>query len=246
MEQIKGGAFDKVVLSRKKKLEKDIQSDPVGYFLNLEQSFPGGFISLVSTPKFGTWLGASPELLLKFKGKHIETSAVAGTIGESQSDFPEKDQQEQEIVSIFIEETFKKLKINYSRGNPEMVITGDIKHLKTDFTAELNGEAKPWQWIVNSLHPTPAVGGYPQLITKIFIRNEEGFDRKIYAGFQGPLLPDDEAILYVNIRCVELLNDMTVGYAGCGIVRGSQPEKEWEETDKKLGNIVKALNSHKP
>jgi hypothetical protein len=76
-----------------------------------------------------------------------------------------------------------------------------------------------------------------------FIGEEEKFDRNFYCGFLGPVNFDDELHLYVNIRCMQLLEDIAVVYTGAGITQDSDPVCEWEETNTKCQMMLNALES---
>ncbi len=94
--------------------------------------------------------------------------------------------------------------------------------------------------MIEALHPTPAVGGYPREKTWHEIHELEGFDRGWYAGPVG-WIGEDSAEMSVAIRSA-LMNNREVNiYAGAGIVPGSDPEKEWNEIEKKSLNFTNLL-----
>jgi len=239
IEQIKAGSFDKVVAANKKVVDLPEEFGPLSYFFNLVQHYPGAFISLTSTPQYGTWIGATPELLLSFDQQSIHTEALAGTKSPADEEgFTEKEEQEQALVSQYIEACFNALTIDYQKEGPQTTRAGKLSHIKTFYSAGLNGHDRDvWKSLLNKLHPTPAVCGYPYKITKIFIRNEEPFDRELYTGFLGPYHPDGKSELYVNLRCMELHPHKASIYAGAGIVKGSKSEDEWAETEEKMKTL---------
>ena len=91
--------------------------------------------------------------------------------------------------------------------------------------------------LAKKLHPTPAVGGLPQQKAINFIRERENFDRQFYAGFFG-IETDNSARFYVNLRSMQLFKNGLVLYAGGGITAQSNPEAEWEETERKLQTLL--------
>lgn len=241
VEQVKAGSFDKVVVANHQTRELPDHWSPLQCFFELREQYPEAFVSLVSVPDYGTWIGASPELLLHYKEKRIQTAAVAGTLAEGEEDFTEKDAQEQQLVAQYIEGCFEDLALDYEKNGPEPVKAGKLQHLKSSYSAGLNGD-KGWQEIVNTLHPTPAVCGYPLKVTKIFVRNEEPFDRKLFTGFLGPVYWNNEVHhLYVNLRCMEWHGQQASLYAGAGLVKGSKPEEEWEETQEKMKTLLEVV-----
>lgn len=245
VEQIKAGSFDKVVATNKQITDLPDQFDALNYFQQLEQTYPNAFVHLTSTPQYGTWLGASPELLLAFDNNCIYTEAIAGTIGSGNDDaFTEKEEQEQNLVAEYIEHCFENLAFDYEKTGPKIVKAGNLNHLKTYYHCNLNGETgQNWQQMLKCLHPTPAVCGHPYSVTRIFIRNEEPFNRELFTGFLGPINFGDTSSLYVNLRSMEIHGKQASIYAGAGIVKGSQSEEEYEETLAKMQTLMDLLEN---
>jgi len=243
IEQIKAGSFDKVVATNKQIVNLPEGFEGLQYFNQLEQAYPEAFVYLTSTPQYGTWIGATPEMLLSFDEEAIHTEALAGTLySDEQTSFSEKEQQEQDLVSRYIETCFENLAIDYEKSGPETIKSGKLNHLKTYYESHLNGApAQTWPKLLKCLHPTPAVGGYPYSVTRIFIRNEEPFDRALYAGFLGPVNIQSSSTLFVNLRCMEVYTKAAGIYAGAGIVKGSQSEEEYAETREKMNTLLDVL-----
>ena len=95
--------------------------------------------------------------------------------------------------------------------------------------------------VMAALHPTPAVVGYPKAKALEFIRENEGYDRSLYAGFVGVIDPNETSHLFVNLRCIQLFRDRIRVYVGGGINAQSDPESEWLETEKKKEAVLSAL-----
>ena len=93
------------------------------------------------------------------------------------------------------------------------------------------------------LHPTSAVCGLPKEPALQFILENEGFDRSYYSGFLGPVNSATGTHLYVNLRCMELLEKEAILYAGAGITAESNPEKEWQETQHKMQTMRRVLSN---
>ncbi len=240
IEQIKAGSFDKVVNTNKRVVGLPDHFNTLAYFHQLEQAYPDAFVHLTSTPQYGTWVGASPELLLSFDDSSIHTEALAGTRSdEDQDDFSDKEKQEQDLVAQYIENCFENLAIDYQKSGPKTIQAGNLNHLKTFYESNSNGQTnQAWKQLLKCLHPTPAVGGYPFSVTQIFIRNEEPFDRELYSGFLGPVYHHYNSYLFVNLRCMEIHGSKSSLYAGAGIVKGSQSEEEYNETEAKMKTLL--------
>ena len=96
--------------------------------------------------------------------------------------------------------------------------------------------------LAERLHPTPAAGGLPRQAALPLIRSYEGFDRGWYAGPVGWVDARGEGEFAVAIRSALLRGNEAVLYAGCGIVAGSEPEREYEESCLKMRPMLWALN----
>lgn len=247
---IEEGKLKKVVLARNKRLKLKESFDPVAMFYQLCASYPNSFISLTSHPVAGTWIGASPEVLLSQNDTTFRTVALAATQHTSddkalsQAVWTQKEIEEQALVSRYIINCFKKIRLReYEEEGPKTVKAGSLIHLKTDFSVDLKEVNRPElaSVMLNLLHPTSAVCGMPKEEAKDYILTEEGLNRKYYSGFLGPVNMNSSTDLFVNIRCAQLLNGEAILYAGAGITAESDPEKEYQETEWKMKILEKFL-----
>ncbi len=236
---IQKGDFQKVVLSRQLQIDFHESFNPVELFLQLVEAYPKAFVSLVSSPHTGTWIGASPELFIKKEKDFIQSISLAGTIRsleiENGGKVSSKDQVEQEIVSQFIREKLTFLGMPYTESNPELINTGNLNHIKTTFTAA-DPDSK-LEHIIDTLHPTPAICGYPRDRSKDFILKHEKYSRILYGGLLGPVYSLQNAELYVNLRCIQIIENKGILYAGAGILSNSNAEEEWRETEYKMDTL---------
>lgn len=241
---IEAGAFEKVVLSRNKSYPLEPDFAVWQAFCQLQAKYKNAFISLVSIPEVGTWMGASPEILVEINNKKLfKTVALAGTQLLTPADNPanamwrQKEIEEQSLVERYILNCFKKIRLReYTEAGPRTVVAGNLMHLRTDFTVDMNQVPFPQLGtdMLALLHPTSAVCGMPKEAATDFIRQQEGYDRSYYSGFLGPVQVDGESHIFVNLRCMQLLEDTAVLYAGAGITAESESEKEWLETKIKM------------
>ncbi|MDM8527052.1 isochorismate synthase [Anaerolineales bacterium HSG24] len=247
-------SLKKIVVSRAIEVPLPAEFEPVSVFERLCQAYPRAFISLVSIPHVGSWLGVSPEILLTVDDEALKTIALAGTqakkpnIPLSDVTWGQKEIVEQALVSDYIRHFLQHLGIqDYSEVGPRTVAAGNIVHLKTQFTvpAQSNQQTllKLGNQILNSLHPTSAVCGMPKREALDFILSHEGYDREFYAGFLGPVCLDSQSALFVNLRCMQLLNNSLVLYAGAGITPESNPQAEWRETVLKSKTLLSVLQN---
>lgn len=246
-QKIRKGKMQKVVVARAIKHKKPQHFDAVNFFLKVCQTYEWSFVSLVFIPKKGLWLGASPELLLSFRKGTFSTYSLAGTQAKikkkkNRANWSEKEKQEQQIVSDYIEKVVSAHpKVKLMLAGPETVEAGNIIHLRTTFTIE-NIPHFYWTELVEALHPTPAVCGYPKHEAAEFIDNHERSNRSYYCGYIGPVNLDEQINLFVNLRCMEIQNKNLVLHVGCGITENSISKKEWEETKMKSETLLNLLD----
>ena len=248
---INEGEFDKVVSARTYDEPLSKNFNIIDQFNRLEKAYPDAFVSLVSIPGKGTWMGATPELLIESSSVHFRTVSVAGTQSFpldkdlSEAAWNQKEIEEQAMVSRYIVEQFKTIRLReFIESGPRSVRAGNMIHLKTEYTVDLNEVHFPELGTVmlHLLHPTSAVCGMPKFSALRFIAANEHLNREFYSGFLGPVNMDGVSRLYVNLRCMQILRTRAVLYAGSGITHDSVPEKEWDETALKCQTLLGVMN----
>jgi isochorismate synthase len=193
-------------------------------------------------------MGATPEQLLKVNNNTFETIALAGTQKETVSNeviWHTKEKEEQQYVTDYIVTKLEKVASEVIVSKPYSIKAGSIWHIKTDISGVLNSGSS-LQEVVRLLHPTPAVCGFPKDKSKAFILENENYDRTFYTGYLGELnsgfsTDTISSHLFVNLRCMEILDSQANLYMGCGITKDSVPEKEWEESINKSVTMKKVL-----
>lgn len=244
---IEAGQMEKVVLSRVRATELGSGFDIIATYIRLQETYRSAFVSLVSIPEMGTWMGASPEILVQVsKDRIFKTVALAGTQALTPDSNPakalwqQKEIEEQSLVKRYVLNCFKKIQLrDYTEMGPRTVVAGNLMHLRTDFTVDMQKEHFPLlgTQMLQLLHPTSAVCGMPQEVATEFILQKEGYDRAYFSGFLGPVHIDGESNIYVNLRCSQLLEQVALTYAGAGITAESEPDKEWLETRLKMDTM---------
>lgn len=244
---IKDGRFEKLVTSRKETVEIE-NTDIIDIYSKLLYTYPMAYRYCFYHPKSGLWMGATPEQLLKVENKTLHTVALAGTqvYTEGQEAIWEnKEKEEQRFVTDYIIDSLKEYTTDIRRTEPYTFRAGNIVHIKTDISAELV-TSDSLKGIVNALHPTPAVCGLPKQQAKEFLLENEGYDREYYSGFLGEVNIDlatgqPKTDLFVNLRCMKIVNNIAHLYIGCGITKDSNPEKEFVETVNKSLTMRRVL-----
>ena len=252
------GEFQKIVLSRCVQEPRKEEQLPMTLFQKACELYPRMFISLVYTPQSGMWLMATPEILLEGGGNDWHTIALAGTMkleGESLSfDSPPvkgetrlsdiawttKNIQEQRYVATYLMECLEHFSSQITEEGPYTARAANLVHLRSDFNFVLEDTRRIGE-LIRALHPTPAVCGLPKQQTFDFIRKNESQSRRYYSGFSGPYNPEVDTHLFVSLRCMQILDDCYCLYAGGGLLRDSEEDQEWEETEAKLETMRSLL-----
>lgn len=251
IEAIKQGHFEKVVPARSKTIDLSNQFDVIELFITLCAAYENAFVSFVSLPEEGTWVGASPEILIHTKGNQFTTVSLAGTKKQeegrsiSETSWNQKEIEEQAMVSRYIINCFKKIRLrDFDEKGPKTIKAGHLLHLKTVFKVDMeatNFTELP-SVMLELLHPTSAVAGMPKKPAIDFLKRSEGLDRSFFAGYLGPVNLTGETNIFVNLRCMQLFKDKAILYAGAGVTEDSDPEKEFLETEMKCNTLLNKIN----
>ena len=241
IDLLKKGELSKVVYSRVIALENS-QEDSFNLFQKLEQAYPEAFVYCFSIPGKAIWMGATPELFLQVRPNMLKTVALAGTRKISDNSWNEKEYEEHEYVNRFIRNVLDYCSLNdRTESEIKSVNAGECVHLRTDFSVCANLSGSDIHQLIELLHPTPAVCGYPQKEAMDEILRRERHDRQFYSGFLGPISTSNQIDLFVNLRCVKIKDERIELFVGGGITKESNPQEEWDETVLKAQTILKFL-----
>ncbi|WP_438482871.1 isochorismate synthase [Oleiharenicola lentus] len=254
LAQIESGKFTKIVLARAKEISADQALHPLQMLNGLRQRFPDCYAFSLANGKGQSFIGASPERLVRVSKGVLETEALAGSIrrGSSASEDSalaatllrsEKDLREHQFVleAITTRLTMLGLKPEFA-AHPGLRRLANVQHLHTPIRAALGDSVRLLQALA-WLHPTPAVGGAPQSDAVPHIRGLEGFSRGLYAGAIGWVNSRGGGEFFVGLRSALVDGATARLYAGAGIVAGSTPEKEFAETELKFKAMLDALTT---
>jgi isochorismate synthase len=243
---ISTGAFQKAVLSRIRVIEGNHTSIIPRLFQRICRQHPNAFVYLFKS-EHHFWLGASPEPLLRLRNGKLSTVSLAGTrpYAEKHMDinrWTAKEVLEQEYVTRYIHDVLHAFQVrDYRVSSPYVKKAGNLVHIRTDFSFDLEKiNGRLWEF-VDAMHPTPAVAGQPKEDAIRFIKNLEPHDRDYYTGFLGPVNQDVEMDLFVNLRCLKVTPGYLSLYVGGGITLDSDPVDEWDETRWKVESLMKCI-----
>jgi isochorismate synthase len=250
-ERIAAGEMDKVVLAREVRVHAPGAIDAAAVYGALREAFPSCYCYLVATGD-ATFLGASPELLVRRDGQRAQTVALAGTLRRSadpavdrhlaeQLLSGERFREEQAIVTRRIERTLDPVSVWVAAAEePVVVKVQNVQHLGTPIRAQL-AEPLACVELAGLLHPTPAVGGEPSEKALPVIPALEGIDRGWYAGPVGWTDLAEDGEFCVALRCALIRDRVAHLYAGEGIVRDSDPAEELAANEAKLQALLPLL-----
>ena len=250
--RIARGEFEKVVLARAKDVRAAAPFHPLRILNGLRQRFPDCSAFSVANGKGQSFIGASPELLLRVEGRVAFTEALAGSTGRGATAsedaslgnrllHSEKDLREQRIVLDSILRTLTPLGLELKHSaRPLLRRFSNVQHLHTPVEARLPKGVRLLD-LLGRLHPTPAVGGTPRELAVPAIAELEGFPRGLYGGALGWMDSRGGGQFIVGLRSALIDGPGARMYAGAGIVAGSSPETEFAETELKFGAMQDAL-----
>ncbi len=254
LEEIARGDYRKIVLARAQRLTTTEEFHPLGVLNHLRQHFPSCYAFSIANGRGQSFIGASPERLVRVAGGRLHTEALAGSAprgGSASEDAAyarallqsEKDLREHRLVLESIARRVADLGLQLEHAaQPRVLGLANVQHLYLPISAALPAGVHILDLIAR-LHPTPAVGGTPREPAGAAIARLEPFDRGLYAGPQGWVDHRGGGEFFVGIRSALIDGHAATVYAGAGIVAGSEPEKEFAETELKFKALIEALTT---
>ncbi len=246
LEAVDAGRLQKVVLARRSSWDLHSPLDPADALGRMATHAPACFHVMVESGE-SAFLSATPERLFSLAGGRVTTEAVAGTIAGDAPvmAFLDKDLREHAYVVDDVRNRLSALadEVRWD-DSPGILALARRRHLRTRIAAAARAGAGPLE-VLAALHPTPAVGGTPRGAALDYIREKEGFDRGLYAGYVGRISRGAdgglEADVAVGIRSALLQPRRASLYAGAGIVAGSEAQAEWDEVEGKMSDLARAI-----
>lgn len=250
---IKKGKFDKIVLARSLQIQSGSDIKPTVLSHHLRNAYPDCYNFLIQPDGDTSFVGATPERLAGFNDGMAQTEGLAGTISRGKSALEDaslaqellksnKNLQEHQFVVKAIQKSLHLLSDHIEHPDrPGIKKFQNVQHLFTPIKAKIK-EGVQIHDLIRKLHPTPAVGGYPKEKSFRYIHEIEQLDRGWYAAPVGWFNLQGYGEFAVAIRSALLHKNKAELFAGCGIVKDSEPETEWNETLLKFRPLLDALN----
>ncbi len=249
VRRIRDGQIEKVVLARDRLVYSDDAFDLPGLVTHLHRRFPSCY-----TFRVEGLVGASPELLVRRDGSNVTSMVLAGTarrgggeredrrIGAQLLASP-KDLAEHRPAVDSVRSTLGPLVSRLDvEEHPHLLKLANVQHLATRITGTLTSPIDALE-LAGRLHPTAAVGGTPTGRALDVIAELETIDRGRYAGPVGWVDAAGDGEFAIALRCAQVDGAMARLFAGAGLVAGSLPESELEETRLKLRAMQSAFGA---
>ena len=254
LRAIRRGSITKAVLARTLEVELDGAIDPVDVVNHLWETNRGSYAFLFEPVPGSALVGAAPETVATLRDGVFHATAVAGSIRRGQTPreqaelaarllASDKDRAEQRIA---LDDMVARLETvaHQIRTDPQphVLTLQRIQHLETEIRASVPADVGILD-LLRLLHPTPAVCGLPRDAAMAFLADEEPFERGWYAGPVGLFDAEGNGIFVPALRTGIATGSGWRLFAGAGIVDGSVPALEWEETVIKFEPMLEALGA---
>ena len=249
LAEIRAGRLDKAVLSRQVVLEADRPFGRAALLGRLAARGSGAYLYAS-----GGFVGASPELLVARSGGTARSRPLAGTVPRGAGAAEEarqlarlrtsaKEALEHRLVLDAVAGGLAKAADLVEVAATQVVSLPTVAHLATEVTATLGDPPPTALDLLALLHPTPAVAGTPREVAVDLLARLEPSPRGLYAGPVGWMDANGDGEWALALRCASLAGSNARLFAGAGIVAGSDPDAEWDETTSKLRAIFEVLST---
>ncbi len=237
--------LNKYVPARRCTIELSDPLDSYAFFLKVRK--PNHYNFLIQKSKEESFLGSSPERLLKVQNDLLETEAVAGTRAKEKSEELLNSQKDLKEHDWVVQDILRKLDLlcssSITKTNPYLYESKNLCHLKTDITAQFSYDPQQLPSLVARLSPTAAICGHPQELALQTLQRYEKFQRGFYSAPIGYFDSDGSEITVAIRSCYILAKKASLAsqssntlelYSGVGVVSDSNPNQEWDELDLKI------------
>lgn len=251
VREIEAGRYQKAVLARQLHIVQERPIEPATVLERLRLRYPGCYVFSFAAGET-TWLGASPELLVSLERGEVQAASLAGSRPRGIDDESDrrlaqdllasvKERAEHGfVVSAICEALAPVCSALEAPETPVLMRMSNIQHLFTPVTARVRPGIDILD-LVDRVHPTPAVGGWPREASFEAIERLEQMDRGWYAAPIGWMDLAGEGEFAVALRAARVCGDEATLFAGAGIVEGSIPAEELAETELKFRPLREAL-----
>ncbi|MEQ9504014.1 MAG: isochorismate synthase [Deltaproteobacteria bacterium] len=241
VDRIHAREVDKVVLARETVVEADTPFSPARILAALAKPSPALVFAVRTSGK--TFLGASPERLVRVHGRQATTEALAGTAASKDELASTKNLDEHQHVVRWIRDRLEPLsEAVVAPDRPQTRTLPHVVHLVTPVESRLLAPMHVLR-VADALYPTSAIGGAPLGVALRTIRAAEQRPRGWYAGAVGAFDTEGTGELFVALRSALVEGRRARVFVGAGIVSDSEPAAELAETIAKEQTMLDALRT---
>ena len=253
--RIAAGDAEKVVLARRVQAESDGPVDVRNVLQRLRERYRECTVFALRAGEDACFLGATPEMLIALSGREVRADCLAGSAARGATGAEDaaigaalladdKERREHAIVARSLHESLSSLCHDIREPEtPGLRRFANVQHLHTPLEATTDGRRHVLE-LVQRLHPSAATAGLPREASLSLIRDHEPFSRGWYAGPIGWIDAEGGGEFAVALRSALVRDDVASLYAGCGIVPGSDPAREYAESQLKLQAMLWALDAN--
>ncbi|MFD3741190.1 chorismate-binding protein [Streptomyces sp. NPDC058629] len=211
----------------------------------LARGNPAPYAGTIRLPGHGVEVAtASPELFLRRDGRTVESGPIKGT-GRTEDDLLEKDHAENVMIVDLVRNDLGRVCATGSVTVPDLCVVEKhpgLVHLVSTVRGEL-AEGAGWPELLAAAFPPGSVTGAPKSSALRIIEELERSPRGPYCGAVGWVDADrGTASLAVGIRTFWIdrtgPSPLLRFGTGAGITWGSDPEREWDETELKASRLL--------
>jgi len=251
LDALTAGKLGKVVLARKLVLDFEKKPNHLSILNSVGFGFGHHFGFSFQFGLGSGFFGYSPEILFSREGRVIHTEAVAGTRPRGKTAAEDdaleaslvesvKDRREHQYVIDMLRNSVEGLCVSHREPSEVAVIKLEkVQHLIHQFFGQLKEGVSTFD-LLKTLHPTPAVSGYPVKESLAMLGKLEEFDRGWYSGVVG-WIGKDASQFAVAIRSGLVSGNSVSLFSGAGIVEGSTADEEWAELDHKIAHYASLI-----
>lgn len=246
LRDIDAGRLAKVVLARRRQLRSPHPVSAAAVLSRLVAQQPDSVVYGHGHDRLA-FVGATPERLVRLRGRQATADALAGTAWPGSPSLEiDKNRHEQSLVVDAVMSALAR----HGSGPPVLASTcarsaGRVSHLRNKIRVDVAPGCSIFD-LMASLHPTPAVGGWPGAAADDWLRAHSEVRSAWYSGGVGWLDGNGDGDIAVALRSALIDGERIELQAGAGIVTGSHAPTELAETEAKFGTLLDALNGRHP
>ena len=250
-QHIIDGDIFQVVISRRYSVK--MKQTPLQLYIRLRNINPSPYMYIFNFKDIGI-VGASPETLMTVFDRKVISNPIAGTCPRGGNDEEDRKYAE-EMLSDKKERAEHVMLVDLGRNDVRMVSKGGtvkvddlmsvvkyshLQHIESTVSGELRDECDQFD-ATRAIFPAGTLSGAPKIRAMEIIDDLETESRGIYGGGVGYYSWNGDADFAIVIRTVLIKNNTAYVQAGAGIVADSDPTYEYNETERKMAAMIKAI-----